>query len=65
MDAQSEPAQVRMLTREEARVEFDAQARRHLGMSGDEFVAAWDAGKFEDPDQPDIMLVAMLLCLVR
>jgi len=56
---------VRMLSPEEAREAFDAEARLYLSMSGDEFIAKWDAGEFEDPDRPDIMHVALLLPLVR
>ena len=47
---------------------FDAAARRYLHMSGDEFLKAWDAGVFHDPD-PDahrgVMDVAILIPLVR
>jgi hypothetical protein len=44
---------------------FDREARRLLGMSGDEFLARWDAGEFNDlPDTPEgrqIMRVAYLI----
>jgi hypothetical protein len=47
---------------------FDSAARRHLHMSGEEFLRAWDAGVFDDPD-PDshrgVMDVAILIPLVR
>ncbi|MBA3424472.1 MAG: hypothetical protein H0U04_07980 [Rubrobacter sp.] len=57
---------VRTLSDDEGRELFDRQARRYLDMTGDEFVEAWDARKFDDPDNsPDIMHVAMLLPLVR
>jgi hypothetical protein len=57
---------VRELTQEEGRELFDRQAWRYLKMSGDEFIRAWDAGEFEDPDSsPDVMRIAMLLPLVR
>jgi hypothetical protein len=57
---------VRELSREEGRELFDRQAMRYLKMSGEEFVRAWDAGEFDDPDSsPDVMRVAMLLPLVR
>jgi hypothetical protein len=50
------------MSAEEARELLDRQARRHLGMSGEEFVAAWFAGHFaDDPDRPEVMRVAMLL----
>ena len=46
---------------------FDAAARRHLQMSGDEFLKAWDEGKFgPDPDaHRGVMDVAILIPLVR
>jgi hypothetical protein len=54
------------LTPEEGRELLDAMARRYLGISGEEFVHAWDAGEFEaDPDRPGLMRVAMLLPLGR
>jgi len=58
--------EIRELTREEARALLDRETRRYLGMSVEEFVHAWNDGKFdEDPDQPEIMHVAMLLPLVQ
>jgi hypothetical protein len=50
---------------DEGRDLFDAAARRHLGMSGDEFRAAWHAGKIEDPDRSVVLQVAMLLPFVE
>lgn len=56
------------LTPEEGWARFDEQARRYLGMSGEDFLCAWDAGEI-DPDDPDrhlaIMNVVFLLPLVR
>lgn len=57
----SETATVHILTPVEAWESFDEAARRHLGMSGEAFIAAWDAGEFgEDPDRPALIRVAML-----
>ena len=54
------------LTREEAYALLDREAHRYLNMSAKEFIDAWEAGKFdEDPDQPDVMYVAMLLPLAQ
>lgn len=39
---------VKELTAAEARTHFDAQARRRLGMSGEEFLRRLDAGEFDD-----------------
>jgi hypothetical protein len=56
-----EEATAHFLTPEEAWDSFDDAARRHLGMSGEAFIATWDAGGFgEDPDQPALIRVAML-----
>jgi hypothetical protein len=53
-------------TAEEGRKIFDAAARRHLGMSGDEFLRRWDAGEFaDDPDRPEVIEVALMVPLVR
>jgi hypothetical protein len=57
---------VHELTPEEGRELLDGMARSYLGMSGEEFVRAWDAGEFEDdPDRPGLMRVAMLVPLGR
>jgi hypothetical protein len=54
------------LTEEQAYALLDREAHRHLGMSAKEFIAAWEAGQFDDgPDWPDVMYVAMLLPLVQ
>lgn len=53
--------QPRFLTQEEALELLDEAARYYLQMTGDEFVKAWDSGKFdEDPDRPEVMSVGML-----
>jgi hypothetical protein len=36
-----------VLTAEEALAEFDGQARRLMGMSGEEFIQRWRAGEFD------------------
>jgi hypothetical protein len=54
------------LTQDEAYALLDREAHRRLGMSAQAFIAAWDAGQFDDdPDRPDVMYVAMLLPLVE
>ncbi len=51
-----------VLTPEEAKAYFDAEAHRRLGMSGDEFVRAWEAGEFDDdPDRPAVIALEMML----
>lgn len=50
----------------EGRAMLDAAARRHLRMSGDEFLRKWDAGEFaDDPDRPEVLEVAMLIPFAR
>ncbi len=39
---------------------FDAAARRNLGISGDDFLARYDAGEIRNPDRPEVMRVLML-----
>ncbi len=52
------------LSREEGLAVLDRQARRYLGMSGDEFAQAWRSGKFDQQsDRPEVMRVAMLVPL--
>ena len=42
---------IRWLSQAEAHAIFDADARRIMGMSGDEFLRRYDAGEFDDmPD---------------
>jgi hypothetical protein len=54
------------LTYEEGRALFDNAARFYLGISGEEFVERWDSGYYdEDPDQPDVVDVVMLLPFAR
>ncbi len=50
------------ITRDEAREFFDEQARAWLGMSGDEFMRAWDADEISnEPERTEVTAVAMLL----
>lgn len=56
------------LNAEEARTLFDTVTREHLGMSGADFLVAYDAGKFDDvePDQvPGLTDVVMALPFAR
>ncbi|MBM2813039.1 MAG: hypothetical protein HW416_3798 [Chloroflexi bacterium] len=43
---------------------LDEAAQRYLHISGEEFLIAWDAGKYHE-DTPEIMCVAMLIHLAR
>ena len=54
-----------MMTPEETWAMFDRMARRYAGMSGEEFVRAWDAGEIENPDRPGIIDVAFMLPVAK
>ena len=56
---------IELLTRGEGRALFDARAREWLGMSGDEFIRAWEAGEIEDPDRSDVMVLVIMIPLTH
>jgi hypothetical protein len=60
-DTLTEDAAVHILTPEEAWEIFDEAAHFYLQMSGQEFINAWETGKFDDdPDRTAVVLVGML-----
>jgi hypothetical protein len=63
--AAREDGYVQELTDDEARELFDQAAQFYLGVSGEEFLKLWESGQYDDPDQPEIMNVAMLLPFVQ
>jgi hypothetical protein len=57
----SDAASIHIMTPQEAWERFDRAARRNLRIGGQEFLDAWDAGKFDDdPDRPELMRTIML-----
>ena len=57
----SEDVPMHIMTPQEAWERFDRAAQRNLGMGGQEFLDAWDAGKFDsDLDRPELMRTIML-----
>jgi hypothetical protein len=60
---------IQWMTPEEGRQYFDEQARRRLGISGEEFLRRLDAGEYRDiPDDPEhwpIIEVSMLVDFAR
>jgi hypothetical protein len=60
---------IHILTREEAWELFEQDARRQLGISGEEFLRRWDDGEYRDiQDDPPgwrVMRVAMMIPTVR
>lgn len=58
-------AGVKYVTRREGIEILDRQARKYLGMSGEEFVRKYRAGEIEDADRSDVLLVSMLIPLAE
>jgi len=61
---------VRQLSREETLADFDAQVRKRLGISGEEFARQLDAGEYDDivddvVEHPGLMSLAMLAHYIR
>ena len=56
-------------TPDEGRVLFDYQARKLMGMSGEEFLRRWDAGEFaaiaDTPGHRHLMTLAGLIAFAR
>jgi hypothetical protein len=57
--------EIRELDHEAGRELVDEQARKYLGISGEEFRRRWEAGEVDADDDPDVMRVAMLLGFAR
>jgi len=55
--------EVKYVSRREGAEILDRQAKKYLGMSGDEFVRRYRAGEIEDADRSDVIRVAMLIPL--
>jgi hypothetical protein len=54
--------EIREITREEAWAMLDADTRRYLGISAEEFARRYNAGEYDDPDDDTrIMGLAMRL----
>jgi hypothetical protein len=64
-DTQSHTVEVVEATEEEGRAMLDGAAREALGISGQEFLAKWDAGDYEGSGDPAITRVAMLIPFAR
>lgn len=52
---------VEEISLEEGRRLLDDAARRTLNMTAEEFIEAWDEGRFADPDSLRVQQVAALL----
>jgi hypothetical protein len=56
---------VEEISLERGRRMLDEAARQYLNMSADEFILAWDEGRFTDPDSLRVQQVAALLPFAR
>lgn len=60
---------IRFLDDDEARELFDREARRLLGISGDEFLRRYDDGEYNGPLEgrmtSDVMMLLMMLDFAR
>lgn len=64
MSPTTEPAPVEM-SAAESQAAFDRAARSYLGISGEDFIDAYDAGEYDaDPCRPEVAQMTMLLPLV-
>ncbi|RZU51553.1 hypothetical protein EV385_3383 [Krasilnikovia cinnamomea] len=58
--------EVHELSAEQGRILFDKTARKLLSISGDEFLARWDRGDYEDEQENmAVTKVAMLIPFAR
>lgn len=54
-----------VLSRDEAQAFFEREARRLAGVSGEDFLARWDAGEYRDlGDTPEGRRIAYLALLI-
>lgn len=52
---------VQELDAQEGRELLDRQARRYLGISGEEFLEAWEHGELDPDADPHVARISMLL----
>lgn len=58
-------AEIRWLTPEEGREQFDAATRQMMGMSGEEFIRRWEAGEYREiADTPGNLHIVALVSLI-
>ena len=56
---------IKYVSRQRGKRILDRQARKYLGMSGEEFARQYRAGEIEDADRSDVIRVAMLIPLAE
>jgi hypothetical protein len=60
-----EPSDVKQISRREGSELLDRQARKYLGMSGEEFKRQYRAGTIEDSERSEVIRVSMLIPLAE
>ncbi len=68
--ARTEDNEIREISKEEGRGMLDAQTRKYLGISADEFIERWDSSHCDDPDDrtkngPEVMALGMFIPFAR
>lgn len=61
--AKHERSGITHISRREGAQLLDRQARKYLGMSGEEFARQYRAGKIDDPERSEVIRVSLLLPL--
>ena len=56
---------IHLASKREGDALFDREARRHLGISGEDFLERWDAGVYRDSADEGVERVAHLIPVVR
>jgi hypothetical protein len=64
-DTNPEDDSLETMSREEGLLLLDRQARKFLGMSGEEFVRLYQEGKLDNPHRLEVARVAILLPLAE
>jgi hypothetical protein len=69
-EPKTEDNEIREISKEEGREMLDAQTRKYLGISADEFIRRWDSGYYDDPDDrtkngPEVMRLGILSRFAR
>jgi hypothetical protein len=65
IDTSPEGDSIETMTQEEGWRLLDRQARKFLGMSGEEFVRQYREGRFDHPHRLEVARVAVLLPLIE
>lgn len=59
--ADREPSDITHISRREGARLLDRQARKYLGMSGEDFKRQYRAGTIDDPERSEVIRVSLLL----